>query len=86
LVYSFRVGPYARSIYLYGSTKFVLIPEEYHVPVKQYASDNFTLWQIDEALRKAFITQQEYDDTILLVDEPFEFPKSAPQAVEASVE
>lgn len=77
MVYSFRVGPYARSIYLYGGTKFVLIPEEYHQPVKQYASDNFTQWQIDEALRKGFITQQEYDETILLIDEPFVLPMSA---------
>jgi hypothetical protein len=77
-VYSFRVGPYARSIFLYGTTSFPLIPTEYHQPVKQYASDNFTQWQIDEALRKGYISQQEYDETILLIDEPFELPQTAP--------
>ena len=74
MVYSFRVGPYARSIYLYGTTRFSLIPEEYHQPVKQYASDSFLQWEIDEALRKGFITQREYDDTIILIDEPVVLP------------
>jgi hypothetical protein len=78
-VYSFRVGPFARSIYLYGTTTFPAIPTEYHQPVKQYASDNFTPYQIDEALRKGYITQQEYDDTVILIDDPFELPQSAPE-------
>lgn len=66
-VYSFRVGPYARSIYLYGSESFVTIPTEYHQPVKEYAAQNFTPYQIDQALANGYITQQEYDETILLI-------------------
>lgn len=80
-VYSFKVGPYARSIYLYGTQSFSTIPVEYHQPVKQYASDNFTQWQIDEALKKGYITQQEYDETILLIDVPFELPLSVKEDV-----
>jgi len=76
-VYSFRIGPYARSIYLYGSSNFAATPLEYHQPVKQYASDNFTPNQIDEALAKGFITQQEYDETVILIgDYPFVLPMS----------
>lgn len=79
-VYSFRVGPYARSIYIYGSGTFATTPTEYHQPVKQYASDNFTPWEIDEALRKGYITQQEYDETVLLIDgDPFVLPMSVQQ-------
>ena len=65
-VYSFRIGPYARSIYIYGSSNFGATPLEYHQPVKQHASDNFTPNQIDEALAKGYITQQEYDETLAL--------------------
>jgi hypothetical protein len=67
MVYSFRVGPYARSIYLYGTGSFSITPTEYHQPVKEYAANNFTPYQIDQALAKGYITQQEYDETILLM-------------------
>lgn len=63
-VYSFRTGPYARNIYLYGTQKFTDIPAEYVEPVKQYAATNYTNVQITEALNSVFITQQEYDDTL----------------------
>lgn len=66
-VYSFRVGPYARSIYLYGSESFATTPIEYHQPVKEYAAKNFTQYQIDQALANGYITQQEYDETVLLM-------------------
>lgn len=65
-VYSFLVGSYARAIYLDGTKSFATIPTEYHQPVKQYAADKFTRTQIDEALAKGHITQQEYDETIVL--------------------
>lgn len=81
-VYSFRVGPYARAIYLYGSERFTArdgfngTPLEYHQPVKQYASDNFTPYQIDEAFADGYINQQEYDETVILIDDPFVLPDS----------
>jgi hypothetical protein len=83
-VYSFQVGPYARNIYLYGTRSFSghngtnSIPLEYHEPVKQYAADNFTRGQIDEALVKNFVTQQEYDDTVAKITKEVVLPTSAP--------
>jgi hypothetical protein len=83
-VYSFQIGPYARAIYLYGTRSFSghngtnPIPTEYHQPVKQYAADNFTRWQIDEALSKTFITDQEYLDTVSLITHEVVLPQSAP--------
>lgn len=70
MVYSFRVGPYARDIYLYGKQRFTArdgysgIPEEYHEPVKKYAAKNFYLDQLDNALAQTWTTQQEYDETL----------------------
>lgn len=79
-VYSFRIGPYARSIFIYGSAKFETTPLEYHQPVKQYASDSFTPNQIDVAFEKGYITQQEYDETVILIgDDPFVLPMLAPR-------
>jgi hypothetical protein len=69
-VYSFRIGPYARAIYIDGTQSFATIPTEYHQPVKQYAADRFTQAQIDNALYRAYITQQEYDETVALITEP----------------
>lgn len=66
MVYSFRVGPYARSIYLDGTLTFQQIATEYWQPVKTYAATNFTQNQIDNALAQSYITQQEYDDTMAI--------------------
>jgi hypothetical protein len=69
-VYTFRVGPYARDIYLYGNQRFTArdgctgIPLEYHTPVKQYAAKYFTLYEMDKALAEGWLTQQEYDETV----------------------
>ncbi|NNU85506.1 MULTISPECIES: hypothetical protein [Bacillaceae] len=63
-VYSFRTSAYARDIYLYGNRRISDIPTEYHEPVKQYAAQNFTQEQIDNALAQGWITQQEYDETL----------------------
>jgi hypothetical protein len=84
-VYSFKVGPYARKIYLYGTERFTArdgfpgIPAEYHQPVKEYAANNFTLSQIDYALFKAWIHQQEYDETNVLITEPVILPEMVVQ-------
>ncbi|NNU85344.1 hypothetical protein ETC05_16525 [Geobacillus sp. BMUD] len=58
------VKAYAINIYRYGNRTFSTIPAEYHEPVKQYAATNFTLDEIDNALAKGYITQQEYDETL----------------------
>lgn len=79
-VYSFKVGPYARQIYIDGKNRFTEregfpgIPLEYHQPVKQYAADKFTLSQIDYSLNRAWINQAEYDDTIVLITEVVVLP------------
>jgi hypothetical protein len=84
-VYSFKVGPYARQIYIDGRQRFTArdgftgIPEEYHAPVKDYAAKNFTLSQIDYALLKMWINQSEYDGTVVLITEPVILPQSPAQ-------
>jgi hypothetical protein len=62
------VKAYAINIYRYGNRTFSTIPAEYHEPVKQYAAANFTLEEIDNALAKGYITQQEYDETLAYVN------------------
>jgi hypothetical protein len=66
-VYQPLVSTYARNIYLYGTRSFSIISQEYVQPVKEYAAKNFTRVQIDNALAKTWITQQEYDDTVALI-------------------
>lgn len=84
-VYSFKTGPYARKIYLYGTERFTArdgfpgITEEYHQPVKQYAASNFTLSQIDYALNRGWINQQEYDETVVLITETVVLPNYSVQ-------
>jgi hypothetical protein len=77
-VYTFRIGPYARDIYLYGRQSLTTIPAEYYTPVEQYAADNFTRSQIDNALVKTWITQQQYDETVALITHEVILPTSAP--------
>lgn len=55
------------AIYLYGNRTFATINQNYIDPVKQYAAETFSLSQIDNALTKGWISQQEYDDTIALI-------------------
>jgi hypothetical protein len=63
-VYPSLTKAYAQAIYLDGTKRFIDIKVEYVEPVKQYASSNYTQEQIDNALVKGWITQQEYDDTV----------------------
>lgn len=71
-VYSWRIGGYARDIYINGTQRFSGIPLEYHEPVKQYAADKYYLDQLATALANGWITQQEYDETMALktIDSP----------------
>lgn len=64
MIYPILVKAYAVNIYKYGNRKFATIPQEYHEPVKQYAGENFELREIDEALAKEFITEQEHTETL----------------------
>lgn len=63
-IYSWMVSTYARDIYIFGNRTFAQIPEPYVEPVKEYAAKTYRQDQIDNALEKGWITQQEYDDTM----------------------
>jgi len=58
------VRVYAYQIYIDGYKRFSDINATYHEEIKQYAAANFTLQQIDSALARGWLTQQEYDDTV----------------------
>jgi hypothetical protein len=66
-VNSLLVKAYAVNIYRYGNRVFESIPVEYHEAVKQYAALNLTLAEIDNALAKGFISEQEYTDTLAYI-------------------
>lgn len=63
-IYSWMVSTYARDIYLFGNRTFAQIPEPYVEPVKEYAAKAFRQDQIDNALEKGWISEQEYEDTM----------------------
>ncbi|MBO9596708.1 MAG: hypothetical protein J7559_02630 [Cohnella sp.] len=58
------VRGYANAIYLDGTRSFATVGTGYHVEVKTYAANNFTLAQIDAALGAGRITEAEYLDTL----------------------
>ncbi|MEH7503297.1 hypothetical protein V7152_15010 [Neobacillus drentensis] len=58
------VKAYAQAIYLDGTKKFSEIRPEYAESVKQHAAAIYTQEQLDNALAKGYVTQQEYDETI----------------------
>ena len=58
---------YAVCVFIYGTRKFSTVVAEYHEPVKEYAAKTYTLEQLDYALVKGFITEQEYVDTMSYV-------------------
>lgn len=66
-VISLLVKAYAVNIYRYGNRTFATIPAEYHEPVKQYAGQNLELSEIDQALAKQYITEQEYNETLAYI-------------------
>lgn len=55
---------YAVCVYVHGTRSFDTVVADYHVPVKQYAAENYTLEQIDRALVNGYITEDEYQQTI----------------------
>ena len=67
--YQWRVGSYARSIYLDGTKTFamaMLESELYTQAIKVYASEKFAYSQIDDTFTKGYINLVEYNDTIAL--------------------
>ncbi|WP_137743232.1 XkdX family protein [Robertmurraya siralis] len=66
---------YAVCVYVYGTRNFETVVSDYHEPVKEYAAKTYTLEQIDNALVKGYITEQEYQDTMkYTIDEEVEAP------------
>lgn len=71
-IYTFLTSSYAQGIYLYGNRRFTDrdgktgIPVAYHVPVMQYAADNYYNEQISNALTQTWLLQSEYDSTMAL--------------------
>lgn len=63
-IYPWLVSSYAMDIYIFGNRTLAQVPEAYVEPVKQYAAEKFRDDQIQNALDKGWITQQEYDDTM----------------------
>jgi hypothetical protein len=72
LILPFMVSSYADAVYKYGTFRLTErdgypgVVATYREPVKQYAAENYTEVQIDNALSKGWITQQEYDETMEL--------------------
>ena len=55
---------YAVCVYIYGTRAFSTVHVDYREAVKRYAAGNYSQTQIDEALAKGYITEQEYVETI----------------------
>lgn len=56
---------YAVCVYVHGTRSFETVVADYHEPVKQFAAENYTLEQIDNAYVKGYITDTEYQQTIV---------------------
>jgi len=72
MVLGFRTSTYAMNIYRFGTNRltardgFVGVPAEYYTPVEQYAKNNYTQADIENALALTWINDQEYAETIAL--------------------
>ncbi|MEK4715328.1 hypothetical protein [Sporosarcina sp. FSL K6-5500] len=64
IIHQMLVKQYAVCVYVHGTRKFETVVADYHEPVKQYAADKYTLEQIDNAVVKGYVTEQEYQETI----------------------
>ncbi|WP_019536746.1 hypothetical protein [Paenibacillus ginsengihumi] len=71
-ILAFRVSTYARNIYMTGTERLTArehyggIPENYRIPVLQFAAKNYYIDWLDHALDKGWITPQEYQETIAM--------------------
>lgn len=57
---------YAKNIITYGNRTFSTIDSNYVQPTKQNVADNYTLSEIDTALVKSFITEDEHSELLNL--------------------
>jgi len=68
----FRTSTYAITIYKNGTNRltardgFAGVAAGYYTPVEQYAKNNFSQTDLDYALAKTWITEQEYEETMAL--------------------
>lgn len=84
-VFPFLTSQYAMGIYLFGIRSFSNeipspIPLEYHLPVKTFAAGNFSDSQLLNALTMGYISQQEYDETMLIKHPDYVPPEEPEQA------
>lgn len=63
------VTQYAKAVYRDHSRTFEAVPVSYKQPVIEYAAHNYYIETIQGALETGMITQQQYDDTMLLKTE-----------------
>lgn len=73
------VRSYSYNVYIDGSRTLSSVGSSYHVEIKTYAAINFSDIQLGNALSKGWITQQEYDDTMLI-----KYPEGKPVVAEDS--
>lgn len=72
-ILGFRTSTYAMAIYWWGTNRltardgFSGVANGYYTPVQQYAANNFTRADIDEAFSNGWLNQQEYDETIAYI-------------------
>lgn len=64
IIHQLLVKQYALCVYVHGTRTFDTVVTDYHEPVKEFAAEKYTLEQIDSALIKGHVTEQEYQDTI----------------------
>ncbi|KMY49249.1 hypothetical protein [Peribacillus loiseleuriae] len=75
-ILSFMTTSYAQNVYIYGARKFDGgVPVEYHASVKEHAATKYYDWQIKEAYDKAYITEDEYVETMKIKNPDWELPK-----------
>jgi hypothetical protein len=68
LINSLKIA-YSTAIYRHGTKRFPEILPAYVVPVKEYAATTYHLTDIDKAKDNNFITEDEYQDTIGLIEQ-----------------
>lgn len=81
------VNSYASNVYLLGInslSNIALTRPDYVEPVKQRAADAYYIENIDNALKRGWITEQEHADTMALkgVDDPQYMPPISTMSVE----
>lgn len=62
------VRQYALCVYIFGTRTIPSVAPDYIEPVKRYAAENYTLDQINNALAKGYITEQEHAETIAYIE------------------